>query len=120
MSRVGSNFCTSVSCFFSLLYRKSRSQEETTVDHAAIRGLGTPFLASVGCLSHARDASTCRPPNAAEGDPTPGLRLCRETVATSQTWASTRRPLYAFGGTTTCWAMAHLQALHARARATTT
>src|SRR5262245_20458645 len=120
MSRVGSNFFTSASCFFSLLYRKSQSQEETTVDHAAIRGLGTPFLASVGCRPHSRAERTCRPPHAAEGYTTPGLRLCRETLETLQTCASTRRHRYAFGGTITCWAMAHMKALHARAMATTT
>src|SRR5262249_5151582 len=66
-----------------LVSRKSRSQEDTTVDHAAIRELRTTCLASVGCLPHARDERTVRPPHAAEGDPTPGLRLCRERVATS-------------------------------------
>jgi hypothetical protein len=47
----------------------------TTVDHADIRGLSTTLLASVGCLPHSRDESTFRPPNAAEGDTKPGLRL---------------------------------------------
>jgi hypothetical protein len=41
--------------FFPLLYRKSRSQEDTTVDHADIRGLATTLLASVGCLPQSRD-----------------------------------------------------------------
>ena len=68
--------------FFPLSHRKSRSQEDTTVDHAAIRGLAPTFLASVGCLPHARDERTLRPPNAAEGYTTPGLRLCRETLET--------------------------------------
>ena len=63
--------------FFPLLYRKSRSQEDTTVDHADIRGLAPTFLASVGCLPQSRDESTCRPHNAAEGSTTPGLRLFR-------------------------------------------
>jgi hypothetical protein len=49
----------------------------TTVNHAAIRGLATTFLASVGCLPHSRDERTLRPLNAAEGDATPGLCLFR-------------------------------------------
>ena len=63
--------------FFPLLSRKSRSQEDTTVDHADIRGLVPTFLASVGCLPHSRNESTFRPHNAAEGYTTPGLRLFR-------------------------------------------
>jgi hypothetical protein len=65
------------SIFFPLLYRKSRSQEDTTVDHAASRGLAPTFLASVGCLPQSRDERTLRPHNAAEGYTTPGLRLFR-------------------------------------------
>ena len=103
MSRVGGHFFTSASCFFSLVYWKSRSQEDTTVDHAALRGLATTFLAAVGGLPHARDERTCRPLNAAEGDTTPGRRLCRERVETSQTCASTRRPLSACGGREPAW-----------------
>ena len=52
----------------------------TTVDHADIRGLGTTLLASVGCLPHSRDESTCWPLNAAEGYTKPGLRLFRYTL----------------------------------------
>jgi hypothetical protein len=120
MSRVGSHFFTSASCFFSLVSRKSRSQEETTVAHAALRGWAPPFRASVGGLPQARDEHPLRPRHAAAGDPTPGLRRCRERVETAHTCASTRRPLSAFGGTGTCWAIAHRPALHARAMATTT
>jgi hypothetical protein len=40
--------------FLSSVHRKSRSQEETTVDPAAIRGLATTLLASVGCLPLSR------------------------------------------------------------------
>ena len=47
----------------------------TTVEHADIRGWRTTFLASVGCLPHARDARTLRPPHAAAGSTQPGLRL---------------------------------------------
>ena len=36
--------------FLAFAHEKRRSQEETTVDPAAIRGLGTTLLASVGCL----------------------------------------------------------------------
>src|SRR5262245_28951733 len=54
MSRVGSNFFQVIIYFLSSGHRKRRSQEETTVDPAAIRGLATTFLASVGCLPDAR------------------------------------------------------------------
>jgi hypothetical protein len=47
----------------------------TTVDHAASRGLMTTFLASVGCLPHARGERTLRSLHAAEGSTTPGLCL---------------------------------------------
>src|SRR6266568_2571890 len=87
---------------------------------AAIRGLATTFLASVGCLPHARDERPCGPHNAAEGDTTPGLRLFQERWETWTACASSRRQLSAFGDPATCLAMAHLQALHARAMATTT
>jgi len=105
---------------FSLLSRKSRSQEETTVDHAAIRGLGLTFLASVGCLPHSRDARTCGPRHAAAGDTTPGRRLCRERWDPSQAGASPRCPLYPFGAPAPGVAMAPMQARPARAMATTT
>src|SRR5712691_9261273 len=55
MSRVGSNFFRSSCCFLACVHRKRRSQEETTVDPAALRGLGTTLLASVGCLPQSRD-----------------------------------------------------------------
>jgi hypothetical protein len=80
MSRVESNFSTSASCFFLRLgYRKSQSLEDTTVDHADIRGVVPTFLASVGCLPHAR----------AEDDTTPGRRLFRETLAIAPACGST-------------------------------
>ena len=44
-----------VHLMFTFAHEKRRSQEETTVDPAAIRGLGTTFLASVGCLPQSRD-----------------------------------------------------------------
>ena len=62
-----------------VMHRKSRSQSDTTVDHADIRGLATTLLASVGCLPHARDEHTFRSLHAAEGDTTPGRRLFRWT-----------------------------------------
>jgi hypothetical protein len=120
MSRVGSNFFTSASEFFPLSYRKSRSPSHTTVDHAASRGWAPTFLASVGCLPHSRDARTCWPHHAAEGDTTPGRRLFRERLETSQAGGSSRRPLSACGAPATCVAMAHLKARHARAMAPTT
>ena len=61
------------------IHRKSRSQSDTTVDHADIRGVATTLRASVGCLPHSRDEHTFRPLHAAEGDSTPGLRLFRWT-----------------------------------------
>jgi hypothetical protein len=39
----------------SLVYRKSRSQEDTTVDHADVRGLAPTLRASVGCLPLSRE-----------------------------------------------------------------
>src|SRR5215831_12772386 len=116
MSRVGSHFFTSASCFFSLVYRKSRSQEETTVDHADIRGLAPTFLASVGCLPHSRDEHTLRPRNAAEGDTKPGLHCCRETLKPGRALAVPSRHLEACGGLATCVAMAHLLAMSGRYR----
>jgi hypothetical protein len=70
--------------FFCLygVHRQSRSQEETTVDHAAIRGLVTTFLASVGCLPRSRHEGFCQPLNAVEGCTNPGPRLCRWTITT--------------------------------------
>jgi hypothetical protein len=72
----GEGFFLRLHAFF-LIHRKSRSQEDTTVDPAAIRGLAPTFLASVGCLPHSRAERPLRPLNATEGDTTPGLRLCR-------------------------------------------
>ena len=105
---------------FPFIYRKSRIQEDTTVDHADIRGLVPTFLASVGCLPPSRDESTFRPLHAAEGSTTPGLRLFRERLETLQACASTRRHLYAVGDPAPCLAMAHRKARNARAMATTT
>ena len=73
-----------VCLILSLFYRKSRSQEDTTVAHADIRGLVPTFLASVGCRPHSRDERTCRPHHAAEGATTPGRRLFRERLETLQ------------------------------------
>src|SRR5260221_7503961 len=55
MSRIGNNFFEVFIIVFTFAHKKRRSQEETTVDPAAIRGLGTTFLASVGCLPQSRD-----------------------------------------------------------------
>jgi hypothetical protein len=60
-------------------HRKSRSQEETTVDHAAIRGLAPTFRGSVGCLPLSRPEGLLQPLHALEGYTTSGLRLCRGT-----------------------------------------
>jgi hypothetical protein len=40
---------------FTFVHEKRRSQEDTTVDPAAIRGLAPTLLASVGCLPPSRD-----------------------------------------------------------------
>ena len=119
MSRGGSNWFTSASEFFPCIDQKSRSPEATTVEHAALRGLATTCRASVGGLPHARDEPPCRSPHAAAGDTPPGLRRGRETVDTWQACASRGRHLEACGAPATCVARAHLQALQARARATT-
>src|SRR5215510_2927445 len=64
-------------CPLVLRHRKRRSQEETTVDQADIRGLGTTLLASVGCLPRSRHEGVFQPLNAIEGYTKPGLRLIR-------------------------------------------
>jgi hypothetical protein len=61
--------------FLPVVHQKSRSWEETTVDPADIRGLGTTLLASVGYLPHSREENTIWPRNAVEGYTKPGLRL---------------------------------------------
>jgi hypothetical protein len=57
--------------------RKSRGQEETTVEHADIRGLTTTLLASVGGLPRSRHEGLLQPLNAIEGCTQPGPRLFR-------------------------------------------
>src|SRR5262249_38506834 len=47
-------FFRSSPCLLSSVPRQSRSQEETTVDPAALRGLAPTFLASVGCRPRSR------------------------------------------------------------------
>ena len=59
------------------VHRKRRSQEETTVDPAASRGVATPFRASVGGRPRARHAGVLQPLHAIAGDTTPGRRLGR-------------------------------------------
>src|SRR5712691_7659287 len=93
MSRVSHRFVSIVFLLFHCVHRQSRSPEDTTVDHAALRGLAPTFLASVGCRHHARDARPCRPLHAAEGSTTPGLRLCRCTLEPWSTCAATRPAL---------------------------
>jgi len=71
--------------FFVLLnfvHRKSRSQEETTVEPAAIRGLATTLRASVECLPRSRHEGLCPPLHAIEGCTKPGPRLFRWTGTT--------------------------------------
>jgi hypothetical protein len=79
MSRVGYRvFCT-FCVLLTFVHRKSRSQEDTTVEPAAIRGLATTFLASVECLPRSRHEGLWQPLNAIEGCTHPGPRLFRCT-----------------------------------------
>jgi hypothetical protein len=71
-----------VCVLLNFVHRQSRSQEETTVNPAAIRGLATTFLASVGCLPRSRHEGVFQPLNAVEDYPTPGLRLFRCPIKT--------------------------------------
>jgi len=54
MSRVASRFFEVFILFFTSVQRQRRSQDKTTVEPAAIRGLAPTFLASVGCLPLSR------------------------------------------------------------------
>jgi hypothetical protein len=65
-----------------VVHRKSRSQSYPTVDPAAIRGLATTLLASVGCRPRSRHEGLFQPLHAVEGYTTPGLRLFRCTLST--------------------------------------
>src|SRR4249920_1283270 len=67
MSRVRNNFFWVCIIVCTFAHEKRRSQEETTVDPAALRGLGTTFLASVGCLPLSRDACACGPSSRRRG-----------------------------------------------------
>ena len=75
----GEQFFLRLHDLFSLVHRKSWSQEDTTVDPADIRGLATTLLASVGCLPRSRHEGLFQPLNAIEGYTKPGLRLFRCT-----------------------------------------
>jgi hypothetical protein len=66
--------------FLSFVHWKSRSQKDTTIDPAAIRGLMTTFLASVGCLPQSRDEHPCGLPNAA------GVTLHRGCASSHGRW----------------------------------
>jgi hypothetical protein len=61
----------------SSVHRKRRSQEDPTVDHAAIRGLGPTLLVSVGCLPRSRHAGFLPPLHASEDCTKPRLLLLR-------------------------------------------
>ena len=64
---------TSIFC----VIRRVGASKTTTVDHAAIRGLATTLLVSVGYLPRSRPAGFLQPLNANEGCTIPGLRLFR-------------------------------------------
>src|SRR6266446_716086 len=94
MSRVGNNFFEVFIMVFTFAHEKRRSQEETTGDPAALRGLGPTVLASVGGLPPSRGTrGPVGPLHAAEGDTTPGLRLFEcpwaslLTVFPTRTWS---------------------------------
>jgi|RhiMethySRZTD1v2_1073278.scaffolds.fasta_scaffold1508766_1 hypothetical protein len=77
MSRVGYRcFCIFLA-LLSFVHWQSRSQEDTTAEPAALRGLGTTVLASVGCLPRSRHEGFLPPLNAVEDCTTPGLQLFR-------------------------------------------
>jgi hypothetical protein len=67
----------------SIVYQKRRRRQDTTVDPAAIRGLSTTLLASVGCLPRSRDEHPKGSLNAVEGYTEPGRRLFQCTLETS-------------------------------------
>jgi hypothetical protein len=69
-------------CPLVLRHRQRRSQEDTPVEPAAIRGLAPTVLASVGCLPRSRHEGVLQPLHAIEGSTTPGLRLVRGTAQT--------------------------------------
>src|SRR4029450_1093652 len=107
MSRVGDRlFCM----FFVLLYnvhRKSRSQEETTVDPAALRGLAPTFRASVGCLPRSRHegVSASSRHRGVHHTGAASLPMHRQSqVTTDGEQATVSRD----GVSGTAWAMAHI------------
>src|SRR5262249_334805 len=97
-------------------YRKSRSQEETTVDPAAIRGLVPPDLCPSGACRHLG-------PRRPEGLGTPSrVAPHRGGVSSETRWYSAafwRSGVCPDGVTGTSVAMAHRKPISARARATT-
>jgi hypothetical protein len=72
---------SSCGCFV-VVHRKSRSQYETTVDPAAIRGWGPTGRAAVGCRPGSRSEGLLPPLHAVEGSTTPGRRLVQYPWAT--------------------------------------
>src|SRR5215471_8453546 len=82
MSRAGYRFFGMFFVLLSCVHRKRRSQEETTVDPADIRGLAPTFLASVGCLPRSRHEGFFQPLHAVERCTKPEPRLCRWTITT--------------------------------------
>ena len=96
--------------------RQRRSQEDTTVEHAAIRGLAPTGRVSVGCLPQSRPAGACRSLHAVEGDTIRGLRPVRWDAL-----LRCSRTSWAFEGIRgTALALVHRQAISSLAMATTT
>jgi hypothetical protein len=82
VKRSAATVLTSSCRVVAIVHRKSRSQSETTVEPAAIRGVVTTGLVAVGCRPQSRDEKTRRPLHAVEGDTRPGRRRGRSTLAT--------------------------------------
>src|SRR5262245_55942135 len=102
------------------IYRKSRSQYETTVDPANIRGLAPTLFGPSRVPASLEVRGFLQPHNADENCTKPGLPLCRWRVnMVVCALQSDERP-ECYGVTGTGCAMAHIKALSSRAMATTT
>src|ERR671923_161583 len=120
MSRVGYRFFCIFFILLDFVHRKSRSQSETTVHPADLRGLAPTLLASVGCLPRSRHEGLFQPLNAVEGCTKTGaaaLPMHNQNRVRTESGLST---VWVYGVSETSWAMAHINALSSRAMATTT
>ena len=76
--------------FFTFAHEKRRSQEETTGDPAALRGLGPTFLASVGCLPRSRDEYSRRVSSRRRGLHRTGAASLLMPLGTPSPWVSSK------------------------------